>query len=62
MLRLAAIIYALTGPTLAGILIVAALATGNDTLTPILIAAAVGFAAALPAAWMVARRLRDMRR
>lgn len=61
MLRLTAVIYAFAGPTLAGILIIAALATGNDTLVPILVAAAVGFVAAAPAAWAVARRLRQTR-
>jgi hypothetical protein len=57
MLRLALIVYGMAGPTLAGILIVAALVAGLDTLRPIMIAAAAGFAAALPVAWAVARRL-----
>jgi len=58
MLRLAAIIYALTGPTSAGILIIAALTAGLDTTGPIIVAAAIGFVAAMPAAWMIARHLR----
>ncbi len=62
MLRLAAIIYALTGPTMAGVLIIAALATGLDTLRPILIAAAVGFVAAVPVAWIIAKELSNPRR
>lgn len=57
MIRLAAVIYALTGPTLAGILIVAALATGLDTLRPILIAAGVGFVVAVPLAYVIAKEL-----
>ncbi|MGF1446512.1 MAG: CTP synthetase [Pikeienuella sp.] len=57
MFRLAALIYAMTGPTLAGILIVAALVTGLDTLRPILIAAAVGFVVAIPLAWVITKEL-----
>lgn len=56
-MRLAALIYAMTGPTLAGILIVACLASGLDTLEPILVAAAIGFGAALPLAWIIARKI-----
>lgn len=55
--RLFLIVYAMAAPTLAGSLIVAALVAGLDTLRPIVVAAAIGFAAALPAAWAVARRL-----
>lgn len=61
MLRLAAVIYALTGPTFAGILIIAALVTGFDTLGPILVAAAIGFAGAVPAARMIAQKLSEPR-
>lgn len=57
MFRLSALIYALVGPTLAGSLIVACLATGLDTLRPILIAALVGFAAAVPIARVIAGRI-----
>ncbi|GMG84880.1 hypothetical protein LNKW23_40960 [Paralimibaculum aggregatum] len=62
MYRLAAIIYALVGPTLAGVLMIAALVSGFDTLQPILVAAAVGFLGGLPLAWAIAARLsRDPR-
>ncbi len=57
MIRLAALIYAMTGPTLAGILIVAALATGLDTMRPIVIAAILGFVLALPIAYVIAKEL-----
>jgi len=59
MLRLAAVIYALTGPPLAGILIIAVLTMGLDTTTPIVAAGLIGFVAALPAAWIIARYLRQ---
>lgn len=57
MLRLALVLYSLVGTSLAGSLVVAALTMGQDTLVPILIAAAVGFAAAVPIAIIVAKRL-----
>lgn len=59
MFRLFAIIYALCGPTLAGILMIAALTTGRDDLRSIVVAVAVGFALGVPVAWQVARRLFD---
>lgn len=55
MLRLASILYSLIGTTLAGTLVIAALTMGYDTLQPILVAAAIGFVLALPAAWLVAK-------
>jgi len=57
MYRLAALVYALTGPTLAGILVIAALVAGLDTLLPIVVAALIGFAAGLPVAWKIAEKL-----
>ncbi len=57
MLRLAGILYSLIATTLAGSAVIAVLVAGYDTLVPILIAAAVGFVAALPVSWMVARAL-----
>jgi predicted PurR-regulated permease PerM len=50
-------LYSLIGTTLAGILIVAALTAGYDTLVPILIAAALGAVLAVPVAWLVARAI-----
>ncbi|MGI3165290.1 CTP synthetase [Pseudooceanicola sp. 200-1SW] len=57
MLRLASILYSLISTTLAGSFVVVALVTGQDTLRPILIAAAAGFLVALPVAYLVARRI-----
>jgi hypothetical protein len=59
MLRLASVLYSLIGTTLAGSLIIAALVSGYDTLQPILIAAVVGFVAAIPVALYVAKRMQD---
>lgn len=57
MVRLALILHLLIGSSLAGAAVIAALVLGLDTLKPILVAAAVGFVAAVPASWVVARRL-----
>jgi len=57
MLRLASMLYSIIGTTMAGILIVAALTAGYDTLVPILIAAGVGAVAALPISYFVAQAI-----
>ncbi|MBN7784651.1 hypothetical protein JYP51_06955 [Ponticoccus gilvus] len=57
MIRLASILYTLISTSLAGTAVIAVLVAGYDTLLPILIAATLGFVAALPVAWLVARRL-----
>jgi len=57
MLRLASMLYSLIGTTLAGSLVVVALVIGQDTLKPILIAAAIGFVLAIPVAYVVAKKL-----
>jgi predicted PurR-regulated permease PerM len=57
MFRLAAVLYSLIGTTFAGSLVVVALTMGRDTLTPILVAAALGAILALPVSWLVARKL-----
>ena len=57
MFRLALLLFVVIGASVAGILIVVALVAGYDTQTPILIAAALGFAAAVPISWLVARQL-----
>lgn len=59
MLRLASILYSLISTTLAGTLVIVALTMGFDTLQPILVAAAIGFVAALPVAWLVAKGIVD---
>lgn len=61
MLRLGLILHLFIGSTLAGSAVVAVLAMGQDTLQPILIAAAVGFIAAFPVSYIVAKKLYDLR-
>lgn len=57
MARLFMILYSMIGTTLAGSFMVAALASGMDTLKPIVLAAGLGALLAVPVAWLVARRL-----
>mgnify|MGYP003590707659 CR=1 FL=1 len=57
MIRLMGIIYALAGPTLAGVLIIAALTMNMFDVKSMLAAAAIGFVVAIPAAWLVARQI-----
>jgi len=59
MIRLAALIYIFVGVTLAGSLIVAALTMNMFDTRSIVIAAVIGFVAALPVAWVLARKLRE---
>ncbi|SEO49846.1 hypothetical protein SAMN04490248_10631 [Salinihabitans flavidus] len=61
MLRLAFILHLFIGSTMAGIGVIVALVIGQDTLWPIVIAAAIGFAAAFPVTYLVARKLLSMR-
>ncbi len=57
MYRLALILHVFIGSTLSGSAVIAALVMGQDTLGPILIAAALGFVVAFPVSWGVARKL-----
>ena len=57
MYRLAGILFSLISTTLAGSAIVAALVMGHDTLTPILVAAVLGFVAAVPATYWVTKEI-----
>lgn len=57
MLRLASMLYSLIGTTLAGSAVVVALVIGQDTLKPIVAAAVIGFIAAVPVTWAVAKKL-----
>jgi len=57
MIRLALLLFSVIGVSLAGSAIVVALTLGHDTLVPIVAAAAIGFAAAVPVTWVVARKL-----
>jgi len=57
MSRLMMVIFAMASTTLMGMAVIVALTTGNDTLRPILIAAALGLVGAVPVSWIVARKL-----
>lgn len=57
MLRLASVLYAMVGTTMAGIMVVVALVTGYDTLNYIVMAAAIGAIAGLPAAYFIAKTI-----
>ncbi|MBK5927593.1 CTP synthetase [Rhodobaculum claviforme] len=59
MTRLALLMFSIVSVTFMGVAIVAALVAGLDTLTPIVVAAALGLVAAIPASWLLARRLAD---
>ena len=58
MLRLASILYSIIATTSMGILIIAALASGHDTLNYILIAAGAGAIIALPVSYFVANAIK----
>ncbi len=57
MLRLASVLYAMVGTTMAGIMIVVALVSGYDTLNYIVIAAAIGAIAAFPTVYFIAKAI-----
>ena len=57
MTRLTLILFSMISTTLMGTAIVVALTMGLDTLTPILIAAALGLGLAMPVSWLVAREI-----
>jgi hypothetical protein len=60
MLRLTSILYSIIGTTLAGIGIVIAVSMGLYDVQSIVVSAAIGAIAALPASWLVAKRLQDI--
>jgi predicted PurR-regulated permease PerM len=57
MTRLTPILFSMISTSLMGTALVVALTMGMDTLTPILIAAALGFVLAIPVSWLVARQI-----
>ncbi|KGM88892.1 hypothetical protein rosmuc_01114 [Roseovarius mucosus DSM 17069] len=61
MLRLGLILHLFIGSTLSGSAVIAALVIGQDTLQPILIAALLGFIAAFPVSYIVAKKLYALR-
>ncbi len=57
MLPLMLILHIFLGSTLAGSAVIVALTMGYDTTLPILVSAAIGFVAAFPVSWTVAKKL-----
>ncbi len=57
MFRLFSVVYSIAGSTCAGAGVVIALVIGQDTLQPILMWAAAGALAGIPASWMVAKMM-----
>ena len=57
MTRLTLVLFSMISTSLMGTALVVALTMGMDTLTPILIAAALGFVLAIPVSWLVARQI-----
>lgn len=57
MSRLMMTLFSMIATTAMGVGVIIALTTGHDTLRPILIAAALGFFAAVPISWYVAKQL-----
>jgi len=57
LIRLMFVLHMVIATTLIGVLITAAITTGYGTGRPILLAALLGFVAALPVSWSVARRI-----
>ncbi|MDZ4310671.1 MAG: CTP synthetase [Cypionkella sp.] len=55
--RLMMILFSMVSTTLMGVGVIIALTTGFVTLKPILLAAAIGFALALPVSWLIAKQL-----
>ncbi len=57
MLALALVIHIFLGSTLAGSAVIVALVLGADSALPLVGAAILGFVAAVPASWLIAKRL-----
>ncbi len=57
MIRLALLLYGVIGTSLAGTCIIVALTLGFDTARPIILAAVIGGAAAIPVSLMIGKRL-----
>jgi predicted PurR-regulated permease PerM len=57
MARLTLLMFSIISTSLMGVAIIFALTMGWDTLQPIVIAAAIGFVAAIPVSWLVAKQL-----
>jgi predicted PurR-regulated permease PerM len=59
MMRLMMVLYSMIGTALAGSAVVVVLTLGQDTVWPIVGAAALGALLALPVSWLVARQIAD---
>lgn len=57
MFRLFSLIYSIAGSTCVGVAVIIALVAGQDTLQPILMAAAMGAIVGIPASWIVAKMM-----
>ncbi len=57
MLPLMLVLHIFLGSTLAGSAVIVALTLGYDTTVPILVSATIGFVAAFPVSWTVAKKL-----
>ena len=57
MTRLTLILFSMISTSLMGTALVVPLTMGMETLTPILIAAALGFLLAIPVSWLVAGQI-----
>ena len=53
------IVYIFLGTTIAGSFMVAALAAGYTTMMPVIYSSVAGFVVAIPAAWFVAKKIRE---
>lgn len=62
MTRIMLMLFSVIATTLMGSAIVAALTMGLDTTKPIVISAVIGFVAAIPVSWFVARQITSGRR
>lgn len=62
MIPLFLIVHIFVGATLAGSAVIVALTLGLDTLQPLLIAAILGFVAAFPVSWYVAKQISERTR
>jgi hypothetical protein len=56
-MRLMMILYSMIATAMAGSAVIAVLSAGYGTLWPIIVAAAVGAAVALPVSWAVAKQI-----
>ena len=61
MLQLGLIMHLFIGSTLSGVAVIVALVSGQDTLIPILIAAALGFIAAIPATYLMTKKVMSIK-